>query len=132
MSRENVEVIEEALAAWNRGDMDAVMSAMSHDLIFDPLASWSEGEGAEVTGLEAVMERFRAIRDGCERDWVEIRQIRDLGEAQVVAECEWCAIPLGGHGDEVRVHGFDLFTLRDGRVTYFAYYPDLEAAGLRE
>jgi hypothetical protein len=31
MSEENVEVIKEALAAWNRDDMDAVMSAMSHD-----------------------------------------------------------------------------------------------------
>jgi ketosteroid isomerase-like protein len=130
MSQENVEVIKEALAAWNRGDMDAVMSAMSHDVIVDPLAGWPE-EG-EITGLEAVMKRFRDVRDGFERDWVEIRQIRDLGEDQVLVECEWCGIPLGGHGDAVRLHAFDLFKLRDGRVIHFAYYPDLEAAGLRE
>jgi len=58
MSQENVEVIKEALAAWNRGDMDAVMSAMSHDVILDPLgildplAGGSEGE---IAGLEAVV-----------------------------------------------------------------------------
>jgi ketosteroid isomerase-like protein len=130
MSQENVEVIKEALAAWNRGDMDAVRSAISEDVILDPLPGWPEG--SEITGLEAVMERFRAIRDGFERDWVEIREIRDLGEAQVLVECEWCGIPLGGHGDAVRLHAFDLFKLRDGRVIQFAYYPDLEAAGLRE
>jgi ketosteroid isomerase-like protein len=129
MSQENVEVIKEALAAWNRGDMDAVMSTMSHDVILDPLPGWTEGE---ITGLEAVMERFRDIRDGFESDWVEIREIRDLGEAQVLVECEWCGIPLGGHREALRLHAFDVFTLRDGRVVHFAYYPDLEAAGLRE
>jgi ketosteroid isomerase-like protein len=136
MSQENVEVIKEALAAWNRGDMDAVMSAMSHDVILDPLAIFDPlaggSEGGEITGLEAVMERFRAVRDGFERDWVEIRQIRDFGEAQVLVECEWCGIPLGGHGDALRLHAFDLFTLRNGRVIHFAYCPDLEAAGLSE
>ena len=130
MSEENVKVIEEALAAWNRGDMDAVMSAMSHDIILDPLAGWPE-EG-EITGLEAVMERFRDIRDGFERDWVEIREIRDLGKTRVLVECEWCSIPLAGHGEALRLHAFDVFTLRDGRVIRMAYYPDLEAAGLRE
>jgi ketosteroid isomerase-like protein len=130
MSQENVEVVKEALAAWNRADMDAVMSAMSDDVILDPLAGWPEG--AEIVGLEAVMKRFRDIRDGFERDWVEIRQIRDFGNAGVLVECDWCGIPLGGHGDAQRLSGFDLFQLRDGRVTHFAYYPDLEAAGLSE
>jgi ketosteroid isomerase-like protein len=130
MSEENVELIKEALAAWNRGDMDAVMSVMSHDVILEPLAGWPDG--AEIVGLEAVMERFRDIRDGFERDWVEIREIRDFGVAGVLVECEWCGIPLGGHGDAQRLYGFDLFQLRDGRVTHFAYYPDLEAAGLSE
>jgi ketosteroid isomerase-like protein len=135
MSEENVKVIEEALAAWNWGDMDAVMSAMSPDVIPDPLAILDPlggGSGGEIAGLEAVMERFRAVRGRFERDWVEIRQIRDFGEAQVLVECDWCGIPLGGHGDALRLHAFDVFTLRDGRVIHFAYYPDLEAAGLRE
>jgi ketosteroid isomerase-like protein len=131
MSEENVEIIKEALAAWNRGDMDAVMSAMSDDVILDPLAGWPE-EGAEIVGVEAVMERFRAVREGFERDWVEIRSIRDFGEDQVLVECDWCGIPLGGQGEARRVYGFDLFKLRDGRVIHFAYYPDLEAAGLSE
>jgi ketosteroid isomerase-like protein len=131
MSEENVKVINEAFAAWNRGDMDAVRWAMSHDVILDPQAGWPE-EGGEITGLEAVMERLRGIRDGFERDWVEIREIRDLGEDEVLAECDWCGVPRGGHGDTSRVHGFDLFKLRDGKVTHFAYYPDLEAAGLQE
>jgi ketosteroid isomerase-like protein len=130
MSQENVEVIKEAFAAWNRGDMDAVMSAMSRDVIIDPLAGWPEG--AEVVGQQAVMERFRAVRDGFERDWIEIQEIRDFGEDQVLVECDWCGLPLGGHGDALRLHGFDLFKLREGRVVHFAYYPDLQAAGLSE
>ena len=112
MSEENVEIIKEALAAWNRGDMDAVMSAMSDDVILDPLAGWPEG--AEIVGLQAVMERFRAVRDGFERDWVEIREIRDFGQDQVLVECEWCGIPLGGQGDAQRLHGSDLFKLEMG------------------
>src|SRR4029450_3142037 len=78
MSEENVEIIKEALAAWNRGDMDAVMSAMSDDVILDPLAGWPE-EGAEIVGVEAVMERFRAVREGFERDWVGSTRVCALG-----------------------------------------------------
>ena len=134
MSEENVEVIKEAFPAWNRGDMDAVTSAVSEDVIFDPLAGWPEGD--EIAGAEAVRERYRDMRDGFERDWMEIREIRDLGEAQVLADFEWCGIPLGGHGEALRLHVFGLFEFRDGWVTHIAYYPGhdeaLEAAGLSE
>lgn len=107
-----VETLEEILEAFNRHDLDAIMSFFAEDCTFDMprgLHSW----GTRYVGKEGVREglasRFKGIPDvhyGDDIHWV-------CGNRGV---SEWTLTGSTTSGTRVEVRGCDLWEFRDGLV----------------
>jgi steroid delta-isomerase-like uncharacterized protein len=98
--------------AWNRHDLDALMSMMTDDCIFDASAG-PDVNGRRSEGHRAVRaayaEVFETFPDAC---WQNARHFV-AGDRAV---SEWTFTGTRQDGARVEVNGCDLFTLRDGRI----------------
>jgi ketosteroid isomerase-like protein len=127
---ENVEIVREVLAAWPRGDRDAIVAAMAEDCELVPLRA--QLEGSSYRGREGALRFW----DDLHADWegleLPIQDVRDLGDTVVV---------IGHLVARGRTSGVDLdvpigqvWELRDGKVTRMHAFSDpadaLRAAGL--
>jgi steroid delta-isomerase-like uncharacterized protein len=98
--------------AWNRHDLDALMSMMTDDCIFEASAGpdvngqRSEGQRAVRAAYADVFETFPDAHWGNARHFV-------AGDRSV---SEWTFTGSRKDGTRVEVNGCDLFTLRDGRI----------------
>ncbi len=132
MSRENVELVRRHYEAWNRGDLDVVVS------VFAPNIEWHGHPRLPEPGpyrgrdqVERWMKQFREAWGELSADPVELL---DAGDS-VVALVHMAG---RGRGSGVEVQGgVDVHVLTMGRdgVTFFAIYPaDVAAsrAGLSE
>ena len=137
MSKENVETVRRGFAAFNRGDIDALLEALDPDVEWHPLFQVLFG-GREATvyrGHEGYREFQRETNEAfAEQPQVELSEIRDLGEqliavgrlrargresgAQTDTSIVWLIEVMNGKA--VRVH--EDLDLKEA----------LEAAGLRE
>jgi ketosteroid isomerase-like protein len=132
MSRENVEVVRNWLEAWNRNDLDQMLS------FFDPEVQWC------TSGAFPDLDPVYRGHDGYRRFWREFTELwesfqiksdeeRDCGE-QVLALGFFEA--RGREELEVRRPTASVWTFRDGRVIVVQVYADhaqaLEAVGVRE
>jgi len=104
--------LEAVLDAFNRHDLDAIMSFFDDDCACE-MPRGSEPWGTRYTGREAVRTalagRFSGIPDvhyGDDRHWV-------CGDRGV---SEWLLTGTTTSGQSLRVHGCDLWTFRDGKV----------------
>ena len=98
--------------AWNRHDVDALMSFMTDDCVFEASA------GSEVCGTRYV--GFDAVRAGFAEVWATFPDAL-WGNARhfVVGDrgvSEWTFTGARTDGSRVEVHGCDLFTFRDGKI----------------
>jgi ketosteroid isomerase-like protein len=131
MSRENVEVVKVALAAWNRGDMDSVHALLDPDATLRPPADWPEP--GPYVGQEAVMREWDQVRETWNADTVE--SVSDFIHAgdRVVVRAIW---RTSGHGPEPKIELTIVYTMREGRMFNIEYFWNhaeaLEAAGLSE
>ena len=135
MSQENVDVVREAVDAYNRRDLEALME------VHDPGVEWHPaiqallgGEAAVYWGHEGVREFVRDLDSAFAELRIEISEIRDLGE-RVVAMGH-----LRGRGKESGAEtesyiGY-LVEFKNGKMARILSFLDpkatLEAAGLRE
>ena len=130
MSRENVEIVRAAFAAWNAGDMDALRELYDPDVIARALEGWPEP--GPFVGRDAVMRQFEQLRATWDADAVEpISDFIDAGE-RVVVRMIWHG---AGVGPEANLEFTHVYTVRQGRIFYVEYFWEdeaLEAAGLRE
>ena len=98
--------------AWNRHDVDALMSFMADDCVFESSAgpdicgTGYVGREAVRAGFVEVWETFPDAHWGNERHFVH-------GERGV---SEWTFTGTRADGSRVEVHGCDLFTFRDGKI----------------
>jgi steroid delta-isomerase-like uncharacterized protein len=98
--------------AWNRHDLDALMSMMTDDCVFEASAGpdidgqRSEGTQAVRAAFAAVLERFPDAHWGSARHFI-------AGDRAV---SEWTFTGTQKDGKRVEVNGCDLFTLRDGKI----------------
>jgi steroid delta-isomerase-like uncharacterized protein len=98
--------------AWNRHDLDALMSMMTDDCVFDASAGpdvngqRSEGQQAVRAAYAAVFETFSDAHWGNAGHFV----------AGTRGVSEWTFTGTRKDGTRVEVTGCDLFTLRDGRI----------------
>jgi len=99
--------------AFNWHDLDRLMSMMTEDCVFDA-SSGPEAWGTRYTGQSQVRDSFAAIfRMFPDASWTQDRHFVD-GDRGL---SEW--LFTGTHvatGAVVRVHGCDIFTLRDGKI----------------
>lgn len=99
--------------AWNRHDVDALMSFMSEDCAFESSA------GSEVCGTRSV--GHQAVRAAYVEVWT-IFPDAHWGNARHFVHgdrgvSEWTFTGTRMDGTRVEVHGCDLFTFRDGKIS---------------
>lgn len=107
-----VEVLQDFADAWNRHDVDALMTFMTDDCVFEASA------GADVTGTRYVGRE--AVRAGFAEVWA-IFPDAHWGNARHFVSgtrgvSEWTFAGTRADGTRVEVHGCDLFTFRDGKI----------------
>lgn len=111
-SEVNTEVLQTFADAWNRHDVDALMSFMTEDCVFESSA------GADVCGNRYV--GTEAVRTGFAEVW-EIYPDAHWGNARHFVHgdrgvSEWTFTGTRSDGTRVEVQGCDLFTFRDGKI----------------
>ena len=98
--------------AWNRHDLDGLMSMMSDDCVFDASAG-SQVHGQRSEGRLAVRAAFAAVFESFpDAHWASPRHFV-AGDRGV---SEWTFTGTRADGTRVEVAGCDLLTFRDGRI----------------
>ncbi len=109
---DGVELLERFADAWNRHDLDALMSMMTDDCVFDASAG-PQVNGQRREGQTAVRAAYAAVFEAFpDAHWADPRHIV-LGDRGL---SEWTFTGTERGGKRVEVNGCDLFTLRDGRI----------------
>jgi ketosteroid isomerase-like protein len=107
-----VETLEQVLAAFNRHDVDAVMTYFAEDAVLE-MPRGSDPWGTRLVGKAAVREglasRFAGIPDvhySEDRHWVSGNR----------GTSEWLLTGTTTSGDRIAVRGCDLWEFRDGLI----------------
>lgn len=111
-SEVTTEVLQAFADAWNRHDVDALMSFLTEDCVFEASAG-TEVCGARYVGREAVCASFAEVwATFPDAHWGNARHFvhGDRGVS------EWTFTGTRTDGARVEVHGCDLFTFRDGKI----------------
>jgi steroid delta-isomerase-like uncharacterized protein len=107
-----IEMLQAFADAWNRHDVDALMSFMSDDCVFDASAG-PDVCGTRYAGREAVKAGYQDVfATFPDAHWGNARHFvhGDRGVS------EWTFTGTRADGSGVEVHGCDLFTFRDGKI----------------
>lgn len=106
------QTLEAFSAAWNRHDIDALMSFMTDDCVFETAAG-PEACGARHAGAAAVRKAFamawETVPDAQWQNGVH-HVMGDFGVS------EWTFTGTAADGSRIEVNGVDLFTFRDGKI----------------
>jgi ketosteroid isomerase-like protein len=135
MSQENVEIVRQLFAAFNRQDANAVRDLWTLDAEWHP-AYIGGGllEGAAFRGREGVIEFVELQSETWESVVVEPLEMRYLGD-QVLAEVRLRAVGRAS-GIPVERTTWNVFLLRDGKAASGRVYTSkddaLRAVGLAE
>jgi steroid delta-isomerase-like uncharacterized protein len=98
--------------AWNRHDLDALMSMMTVDCVFEASAG-DDVEGARHQGQEAVRAAFAAVFEQYpDAHWGGARHFVMANRGV----SEWTFTGTSSNGKRVEVKGCDLFTLENGKI----------------
>jgi taurine dehydrogenase small subunit len=98
--------------AWNRHDLDALMSMMTDECVFDASAG-AQVNGQRSEGRQAVRAAYAAVFEAFpDAHWTNPRHFID-GNRGV---SEWTFTGTQKDGMRVEVNGCDLFTFRDGKI----------------
>lgn len=109
------ETMQQVLAAFNRHDLDAIMSYFSEDCSFDfPRGPESYGQRfiGKAQVREALAGRFKGIPDvhyGGDRHWISADGSQGVSE--------WTLTGTTTTGVKLNVRGCDLWEFRDGRIS---------------
>jgi ketosteroid isomerase-like protein len=98
--------------AWNRHDLDALMSMMTDDCVFQASAG-PQVDGRRSEGPQAVRAAFATVFEGFpDAHWAGARHFI-AGNRGV---SEWTFSGTRTDGTRVEVTGCDLLTFRDGKI----------------
>jgi len=134
MSQENVEIVRNAFAAYERGDMDAVLRLADEDIVITQVSD-VPGIPAQQHGHRGVLEAFAVWPEQWEDFRVEILRIAAAPVGKVIA-----TVRNRGRGKqsgiEVDMEFSFVFAIRDAKITEWQLFvreaDALEAAGLSE
>lgn len=106
------EVLQAFADAWNRHDVDALMTFLTEDCVFCASAG-PDVCGTRYAGREAVRAGFAEVwANFPDAHWGNARHFVQ-GNRGV---SEWIFTGTGAGGTRVEVHGCDVFTFRDGKI----------------
>ena len=106
------EVLQAFADAWNMHDVDAIMSFMTEDCVFES-SSGPDVCGTRYVGREAVRDGFAEVWAAFpDAHWGNARHFV-CGDRGV---SEWTFTGTRADGTRIEVHGCDLFTCRDGKI----------------
>ena len=106
------EMLRTFAEAWNRHDIDALMSFMTDDCVFESSAG-SEVCGTRYVGRESVRAGFAEVwATFPDAQWTNARHFV-VGERGV---SEWTFTGTRADGTRVEVQGCDLFVFRGSRI----------------
>jgi steroid delta-isomerase-like uncharacterized protein len=105
-------VLQAFAEAWNRHDVEALMSFMTDDCVFEASA------GPDICGTRYVGRG--AVRAGFAEVWATFPDAH-WGDARHLVQgtrgiSEWRFTGTRADGSRVEVHGCDVFTFRDGKI----------------
>lgn len=129
-TRDPVEVVRRANEAWNRRDLDSLLRLLSPEVVYRPLANFTES--AERRGHE----QFRRFAEEFLEPWAEdfttkLDTVRLYGDA-VIARVLFTGHSRGS-GVEISERMFIVYRVRDGLITRWEDFADrqdaLRAAG---
>jgi steroid delta-isomerase-like uncharacterized protein len=106
------DVLQDFADAFNRHDLDAVLSFMTDDCVFESSAG-PDICGTRYVGREAVRAGFaEVVKTFPDAQWGNAQHFihGDRGVS------EWTFTGTRGDGSRVEVHGCDVFTFRDGKI----------------
>ena len=99
-------------AAWNRHDIDSLMSFMSDDCVFQTAAG-PESYGTRHEGPSAVKAAFESA-------WINFPDAQWIHDRHFVHEnfgvSEWTFTGTAADGSRVEADGVDIFTFKDGKI----------------
>jgi steroid delta-isomerase-like uncharacterized protein len=98
--------------AWNRHDVDALMSFMAPDCVFEASAG-PDACGTRYVGFDSVRAGFAEVWANVpDAHWANARHfvVGDRGVS------EWTFTGTRIDGARIEVHGCDLFIFRDGKI----------------
>ena len=105
-------LLEEFAAAWNRHDVNALMSAMTDDCVFKSTAG-PTASGAVYEGRDAVRAAFAGV-------WQAFPDAQWNGPTHFVASdravSEWVFTGTRLDGTRVEAEGCDIFTFRGDKI----------------
>lgn len=108
----NAEDLASLFDAFNRHDIDAVMSFFADDCIFNAVGG-PEVHGTRFEGIEAIATAFTS-------GWKAMPDAHWAHHGHFVqgdrAVSEWTFSGTNADGSRVEAEGCDLFTLRDGKI----------------
>ena len=116
MTKQSLEVTGEFLQAfanaWNRHDVDDLMSFMTDDCVFETSAG-DQVWGSRYEGVDAVRAGFsKAWESLPDAKWADARHFVS-GNRGV---SEWIFSGTQADGKRIEVTGCDIFTFRDGKI----------------
>ena len=99
-------------AAWNRHDIDALMSFMHADCVFQTAAG-PDACGTRHVGQDAVRKAFASAWETVpDAQWINDRHVVH-GEFGV---SQWTFTGTAADGSRIESDGVDLFTFKDGKI----------------
>jgi taurine dehydrogenase small subunit len=108
----SIEMLDRFGDAWNRHDVDALMTFMTPDAVFESSAG-SQVDGTRSEGTIAVRAAYAAVFDAFpDAHWGNLRHFIS-GNRGV---SEWTFTGTQKDGKRVEVTGCDIFTFRDGKI----------------
>ena len=107
-----VETLAAFADAWNRHDIDAIMTFMTDDCVFESSAG-PQAWGSRHVGSEAVRSAFESV-------WLNFPDVQWRNGTHFVAGdrgvSEWLFTATASDASRLEVHGIDVFTFRDGKI----------------
>lgn len=132
MSQENVELVWSAFDAWNREDMESLLSLMDAEIV---VVQPPMPDGGTFHGHAAVLEAIAAWPEQWDDFRVDVVQVVDVGGDRVLVRTHQCGRSKGS-GIEVAEDFWFVFRFRDAKIAewriFDAEHQAHEAVGLSE
>ncbi len=106
------ELLQELFKAFNRHDVEAVLSLMTDDIVFEGAAG-PESFGARFTGYKAVGEAF----EGAWKTFPDVQWANHTHQVSGnLGVSQWTLVGTRKDGVKIEADGVDLFGFRDGKI----------------